>query len=122
MTDELRAAVTDGHPRPLRLPPYGRALLAMRLAGEVPREVFVASRWELGRAFQRIVIPDDLDPATLDLRALAGLDVTIVHPAEDAERVAAIVAALENVRPRLLAVLNVDLPSWAIVGGGINVV
>jgi hypothetical protein len=100
-----------------KLPPYGKQLMARRMAGEVPREVIVSLSWKLGAAFTRIVIPEDTAVDDLDLRALAGLDVTVVHHAEDAHRVPAVADAILAVRPRLVCACNVDVPSATIIGG-----
>jgi hypothetical protein len=100
-----------------RFPAFGRQLMQRRMSGEVPREVIISLSWTLGRAFDRIVIPGDVPAENLDLRMLAGLDVTIAHHAEDAHRVPAVVDAVLAVKPRLLAAINVDVPKTVIIGG-----
>ena len=83
--------------------------MAQRLKGQVPDSVYVTTDWNLGRAFTRIVLPDDLQVDDLELRFLAGLDVVIAHHANDA-RLGYIVDAVLRVNPRLLNALDVDAP------------
>lgn len=79
----------------LRLPGFGRVLIEARRRGEVPatRLFWLVIRdWhDMDETRWRAVVPAELDPTTLDLCFVAGLDVYVTHYAIDtalAERVA----------------------------------
>lgn len=93
-----------------RLPPYGKQLMAIREAGKVPvRKVIVSFDWNLGRAYPRIIIPVDANPAELDFRFLAGLPVEIIYGSQDAHQVDALVHEILQANPSLLATFALDL-------------
>ncbi|MDO9120896.1 MAG: hypothetical protein Q7U31_03850 [Anaerolineaceae bacterium] len=72
----------------LRLPPYGKQLVAMRKAGQVPAQnVVLALDWSLGAIFPRVVIPDALQIQQIDLSFIAGLEVLIAYRRAQAHRV-----------------------------------
>lgn len=87
----------------------------MRQRGETPRDVVVSTDWNLGRYFTRIVVPDDLPLEGVELRYLAGVDVTLVHHTYNAARALSIAKAILTVRPRILNAFNVDVPCNAII-------
>ncbi|SEP38766.1 hypothetical protein [Nitrosovibrio sp. Nv6] len=93
-----------------RLPPYGKQLMAIREAGKVPvRKVIVSFDWNLGRAYPRIIIPADANPAELDFRFLAGLPVQIIYGSQEAHRVDALVQEILLANPSLLVTFALDL-------------
>lgn len=82
-----------------RLPPYARPIADARARGLIPRRLsgvhlVVVLDWHERRtgAVPRIVLLGD--PASFDLRFLAGLDVRLPYTGRDAERVASAVDAL----------------------------
>ena len=98
------------NPNYKRLPPYGKQLMAMRHAGRAPsRKVMVTFDWNLARAYPRVVIPADADPAKLNLIFLAGLPVQIIYRNKDAHRVDALVQEIMRVNPCFLITFALDL-------------
>jgi hypothetical protein len=63
----------------LALPAFGRELLDLRRRGLVPGRPVVISldSWHFGRAYPRLVIPGELDPAQIDLSMVAGIDTFV---------------------------------------------
>ena len=103
-----------------RLPPYGKQLMSIRQAGKAPaRMVIVAFDWDLGKAYPRIIIPDNLTPTEIEFRFLAGLSVQITYRSKDAPRVDAIAQEIAQVNPCFLATFALDLAgtgdAWAIL-------
>jgi hypothetical protein len=103
-----------------RLPPYGKQLMAIRQAGKAPvRMMIVAFDWDLARAYPRIIIPNDLTPAEIEFRFLAGLPVQITYRSKDAHRVDAVAQEIAKVNPCFLATFGLDLvgtgDAWAIL-------
>lgn len=103
-----------------RLPPYGKQLMTIRQAGKAPaRMVIVAFDWDLAHAWPRIIIPDDLTPAEIEFRFLAGLSVQITYRSKDAPRVDAVAQEVAKVNPCFLATFAFDLAgtgdAWAIL-------
>jgi len=93
-----------------RFPAYGKQLMEQRLAGLVPCNVYCVFDWNLARAFSRVVIPDDLATDNLELRYLAGLDVTLAYSDKDASRVIELAQAILKVKPRILNAFALDIP------------
>lgn len=103
-----------------RLPPYGKQLMSIRQAGKAPAKmVIVAFDWDLAHAYPRIIIPDNLTPAEIDFRFLAGLPVQITYRSKDAHRVDAAAQEVAKVNPCFLATFAFDLAgtgdAWAIL-------
>jgi hypothetical protein len=97
-----------------RLPPYGKQLMAIREAGQVPsKTVMVCFDWTVARAYPRIIIPADANPADLKFSFLAGIPVQIVYRRKDAHRVDALVQEILLVNPSLLAAWALDLVGTA---------
>lgn len=93
-----------------RLPPYGKQLMTIREAGKAPAKmVIVAFDWDLARAYPRIIIPNDLTPAEIEFRFLAGLPVQITYRGKDAHRVDAVAQEIIKVNPCFLATFALDL-------------
>jgi hypothetical protein len=93
-----------------QLPPYGKQLMAIREAGRVPSHlVMVCFDWKPAKAYPRIVIPADANPAELEFSFLAGIPVQIVYGSKDAHRVDALVQEILLVNPSLLATFAHDL-------------
>jgi hypothetical protein len=103
-----------------RLPPYGKQLMALRQAGKAPvRMMIVVFDWDLARVYPRIIIPNDLTPAEIEFRFLAGLPVQITYRSKDAHRVDAVAQEIVKVNPCFLATFALDLvgtgDAWAIL-------
>lgn len=103
-----------------RFPPYGKQLMSIRQAGKAPaRIVIVAFDWDLGKAYPRIIIPDDLTPAEIEFRFLAGLPVQIPYRSKDAHRVDAVAQEIVKANPCFLATFALDLAgtgdAWVIL-------
>jgi hypothetical protein len=93
-----------------RMPPYGKSIMEMRLAGKMPKGiVMVTFGWEIAKAYTRIVIPDDLPTDQLSFYYLAGLAVQIVYHKRDAHRVNDVTEAILKINPSWLATLALDL-------------
>jgi len=92
-----------------RYPAYGKQLMAQRIAGSMPNNcVVVAFEWAVGGFFPRVVVPDGVPSERLELRYLAGLDVTVPYRDRDASRVPELIAAIEAVNPRSLHTHSLD--------------
>lgn len=107
------AAPAEAHRR--RLPPYGRALLELRLTGERPvNSVWVtagARAWKWWRGPWGLVIPDDADPDGLDLRPLHGLEVILAFDTDmSAARLSTLAGACLAVHPACLFLFLMDDP------------
>lgn len=102
------AGTTRSHSK--RFPAYGKQLMELRLAGLVPHNVYCVFDWNLARAFPRVVIPDDIATDNLELRYLAGLDVTLAYSDKDASRAMELSQAILKVKPRILNAFAVDIP------------
>ncbi|SEM81474.1 hypothetical protein SAMN05216404_101229 [Nitrosospira multiformis] len=94
--------------------------MTIRQAGKAPvKMVIVAFDWDLGKAYPRIIIPDNLTPAEIEFRFLAGLPVQITYRSKDAHRVDAVVQEVAKVNPCFLATFAFDLAgtgdAWAII-------
>lgn len=63
----------------MKLPAYGRDLIALRQRGVNPAWLCVSLGFALGRAMPRVVVPDDTEVWELDLRCVAGLSCLIAH-------------------------------------------
>lgn len=63
----------------MKLPAYGRDLIALRNDGIDPAWLCIAIGFEPGMAMPRVVVPDDTEVAELDLRCVAGLQCLVAH-------------------------------------------
>ncbi|MFZ2541128.1 MAG: hypothetical protein WAW75_05060 [Gallionella sp.] len=93
-----------------RYPAYGKQLMAMRQSGHAPDGVYVVFDWDLARAFPHVVVADDLPTDQLELRYLAGLDVTLAYREKHSSRVPALAEAILETQPHILNALAVDIP------------
>ena len=92
-----------------RFPAYGKQLMAMRRAGQIPASIVIVTfDWKLARVYPRIVITDEAVPAELNFSCLSGLSIQIVYNAADAHRVPAIVEEILKVNPCFLATFAID--------------
>jgi hypothetical protein len=98
-----------------RLPAYAKQIMQELIAGRGPRGLYVVLTWDLAKAFPRIVILDDLPLADIDLRCVAGLDITLAYRSKDASRMPDLSAAILNANPRILNALAVDIPQHFIL-------
>lgn len=91
-----------------RYPPYGKKLDQLRRNGLIPRlRVIVSTRWELGAAYPRIVIPDNIPIVNLNFSYLAGLSVQIVHFNGETS-ISDLIDEIMKVKPKILTVFNYD--------------
>jgi len=87
-----------------------------RLAGQAPsNSVTVAFDWNIGKAFPRVVVTDQVPADSLELRFLAGLDVIIAYKDEHSSRVLDLASAILNVNPRILQAFAIDIPTTLIL-------
>ncbi len=99
-----------------RFPAYGKQLMEMHLAGQVPpNSVVVAFEWDIGRIFPRIVFAEPVPLGNLELRYLAGLDVMLAYRDKDAGRVMELAQAILKVNPRSLLAFALDIPKNTIL-------
>jgi hypothetical protein len=103
----------------LKLPAFGRELLAVREAGQVPVRGFANAHlivaldsWDLGRNRWRLVIDARDDPLELDFLGVAGLDVLLAVNSgiSDFARRDAAARAILRSRPASLIELDVRAP------------
>lgn len=110
------AAMQNAHRYYKRFPAYGKQLMELRLAGNVPPNfVVVAFEWDIGRIFPRIVIAEPIPCVELELRYLAGLDVMLTYRDKDAARVMELAQAILRVNPRSLLAFALDTPQNVIL-------
>lgn len=67
----------------MRLPAYGRDLIALQKTGRNVEWLVISLSFELGRALPRVVVLGDTDIAELDLRFVAGLECTVAHEGQE---------------------------------------
>ena len=97
-------------------PAYGKQLMEQRLAGQAPSNgIWVVLEWDIGRIFPRIVIVDAVPFDNLELRYLAGLDVTLAYRSKDAGRVLELAEAILKINPRILNAFAMDIPKNTIL-------
>ena len=91
-------------------PPYGKRLDQLRRNGSTPiKRVIVSTDWKFGRAYPRIVIPENTKPGRLIFSFLAGLSVQIVHHDGEPSLVRELIEEILEIRPKILTVFNHDL-------------
>ena len=100
-----------------KLPAYGRALVALRDQGLVPRRGFflahiivVLDTWNLARGHKyRLVVDANDEPSALDFAAVAGLEVILAYDSNRSprERVAAALEAILCGQPYELIAMDV---------------
>ena len=94
-----------------KFPAYGKQLMTFRNAGRVPPNSVVATfEWSIGRMFPRIVLAEPVPFDSLELRYLAGLDVTLAFREKDASRVLELAHAILRANPRSLLAFAIDIP------------
>lgn len=105
----------------LRLPPYGKQLVTMRTAGQVPAQnIVLALDWSLGAIFPRVVIPENLQIQQINLGFIAGLEVLIAYRRAQAYRVNELVERALEFHPRALHACNIE-GSWSFIKMGSEV-
>ncbi len=110
------AAMQNAQHHYKRFPAYGKQLMELRLAGNVPpNSVVVAFEWNIGCIFQRIVIAEPVACGDLELRYLAGLDVMLAYRTKDESRVMELAVAILKVNPRSLLAFALDVPKNTIL-------
>lgn len=63
----------------MTLPAYGGDLIALQRTGRNISWLVISLGWDYGRAVPRLVVPDDLSVAELDLTMLGGIECTVTH-------------------------------------------
>ena len=96
-----------------KLPPYGKPLLEIRRAGQVPAyymTVIALDDWNIACLFPRVIVTEDADPALLDFSMLAGLDVTIawMPTRTTIERRNAVIREVMKIDPASLRAFDLD--------------
>lgn len=111
---------TDPNQR-LRLPSYGKQLVALRKAGYVPAQnIVLALDWDLGAIFPRVVVPNDIPTQQIDLSFIAGLEVLIAYRRAQAYRVNELVERALEFQPLALHACNVE-GIWSFIKMGSEV-
>lgn len=80
----------------MRLPAYGRDLVALQNSGRNVEWLVISLSFALGRALPRVVVTDDTDIADLDLRFVAGLECTVAHEGNEKRAIDVAELALRN--------------------------
>ena len=80
----------------MRLPAYGRDLLALQRSGRNVEWLVISLSFDLGRALPRVVVTPDTDIADLDFRFVAGLECTVAHEGEEKRALDVAELALRN--------------------------
>jgi hypothetical protein len=63
----------------MRPPAYARDLIALQRSGRNLTWLVISVGWNYGKAFPRLVVPDDVDTRDLDLAMLSGIATMVVH-------------------------------------------
>lgn len=112
----LRGTTSTPRANYKRFPAYGKQLMEQRLAGQAPSNgILVAFEWDIGRIFPRIVIAEAVPFDDLELRYLAGMDVTLVYRSKDAGRVLALAHEILKINPRIMNAFAMDIPKNTIL-------
>lgn len=80
----------------MRLPAYGRDLVALQRSGRNVEWLIISLSFDLGRALPRVVVTDDISIAELDLRCVAGLECTVAHEGNERRALDVAELALRN--------------------------
>lgn len=80
----------------MRLPAYGRDLVALQRSGRNVEWLIISLSFDLGRALPRVVVTDDIRIAELDLRCVAGLECTVAHEGNERRALDVAELALRN--------------------------
>lgn len=80
----------------MRLPAYGRDLIALQNSGRNVEWLVISLSFALARALPRVVVTDDTDIADLDLRFVAGLECTVAHEGNETRAIDVAELALRN--------------------------
>lgn len=85
--------------------------MALRQSGQMPRNgVYVVFDWKLAAAFPRVVITDEVPFDNLELRYLAGLDVTLAYRENHVGKVLELAQEILRVNPRIFNAFAADIP------------
>jgi hypothetical protein len=89
-------------------PPYGKKIDKIRKAGMIPAmRVIVSTRWEIGKAYPRIVVTGEIPIPNIEFRYLAGLSVQIVHFNSD-NFIDELIDSIRYSNPKQLCIFNMD--------------
>jgi len=80
----------------MRLPAYGRDLIALQKTGRNVAWLVISLDFALGRALPRVVVADDIGIGELDLRCVAGLECTVAHEGKPSRALDVAYLALKN--------------------------
>lgn len=80
----------------MRLPAYGRDLLALQRSGRNVEMLIISLSFDLGRALPRVVVTDDVSIDELDLRCVDGLECIVAHEGNDRRALDVAELALRN--------------------------
>lgn len=90
-------------------PPYGKKLDDLRKRGLIPnRRVIIATSWNIGKLYPRIVITRDQPVTSLQFNYLSGLHVQIVHFDHDNHILESLITEILSIQPATLAAFNMD--------------
>ena len=92
-----------------KFPPFGKRLDVLRRKGLIPAmRVIVATQWHIGKAFPRIVIPQEQPVTSLQFNYLSGLHVQIVHYDHDNQILESLITEILSIQPESLSKFNMD--------------
>ena len=80
----------------MKLPAYGRDLIALQKTGRNVEWLVISLSFKLGRALPRVVVPSDTDIADLDLRFVEGMECTVAHEGQERRAIDIAELALRN--------------------------
>lgn len=78
----------------MKLPAYGRDLIAIRQRGVSPSFVCISLNFALGKALPRLVVPVGVKVSGTDFRCVSGLNCLIAHKGETGRALEVAEAAL----------------------------
>lgn len=92
-----------------RFPPFGKKLNQIRRKGLIPsKHVIVATDWNIGKAFPRIIITEEIPITNLRFDYLAGLNVQIVHFDCDENIMLDLITEILKINPTTLTTFNMS--------------
>ena len=92
-----------------RFPAFGKQMAHLRRKGLMPaRRVIVATDWNIGKAFPRIMVTEETPVTNLRFNYLAGLNVQIVHFDRDEFILPDLITEIVKIKPATLTTFNMS--------------
>jgi hypothetical protein len=80
----------------MKLPAYGRDLIALQRTGRNISWLVISLGWDYGKAVPRLVVPHNLPVSELDLSMLGGIECTVAHSGKSSRALDVAELALRN--------------------------